>query len=114
MDFVPNNLDKTKILRYEDIMKQKYILPPSLDHELLGNYKPISHLKVAAKIIKKVVTVRLQDYIESNELNEPLQSDYKRFPSCETTLTRVHNDILLKIDHRHCVVLLLLLHCRPQ
>ena len=55
-----------------------------------------------------VVAVRLQDYLESNERNEPLQSAYKRFPSSETTLTRVHNDILLETDNRHCVMLLLL------
>ena len=36
---------------------------PSLDHELLGNYKPISNLKVISKIIEKVVAVRLQDYL---------------------------------------------------
>ena len=41
-------------------MKQKYILPPSLDHEVLGNYRPISDLKVVAKIIEKVVAVHLQ------------------------------------------------------
>ena len=60
MDFVRNNLDKTKILRYKDKMKQKYILTPSLDHEVLGNYRPISDLKVVAKIIEKVVAVHLQ------------------------------------------------------
>ena len=43
-----------------------------------------------------------------NELNEPLQSDYKRFHSCETALTRFHNAILLEIYDRHCVMLLLL------
>ena len=37
------------------------IKKPSLDHELLGNYKPISNLKVISKIIEKVVAVRLQD-----------------------------------------------------
>ena len=36
---------------------------PSLDHELLGNYKPISNLKVISKIIEKVVALRLQDYL---------------------------------------------------
>ena len=36
---------------------------PSLDHELLGNYKPISNLKVISIIIEKVVAVRLQDYL---------------------------------------------------
>ena len=59
-------------------LKTAVLLPllrkPSLDHEVLGNYRPISNLRVISKIIEKVVAVGLQDYLESNELNEPLQS----------------------------------------
>ena len=42
------------------------------DHEVFGNYRPISNLKVISKIIQKVVAVRLQNYLESNQRNEPL------------------------------------------
>ena len=80
----------------------------NLDHEVLANYRPISNLKVISKIIEKVVAVRLQKYLEANQLNEPLQSAYKPFHSCETALVRVYNDILVAIDKRHCVMLLLL------
>ena len=80
----------------------------NLDHEVLANYRPISNLKVISKIIEKVVAVRLQKYLEANQLNEPLQSAYKPFRSWETALVRVHNDILVAIDKRHCVMLLLL------
>ena len=80
----------------------------NLHHEVLANYKPISNLKVISKIIEKVVAVRLQKYLEANQLNEPLQSAHKPFHSCETALVRVHNDILVAIDKRHCVMLLLL------
>ncbi|KAL9957225.1 hypothetical protein ACROYT_G038836 [Oculina patagonica] len=93
-------------------LKTAVLLPllkkPSLDHEILSNYRPISNLKVISKMIEKVVAVRLQDYLETNQLNEPLQSAYKRLHSCETALIRVHNDILRDIDDRHCVILLLL------
>ena len=89
-------------------LKTAVLLPllkkSSLDNEILSNYRSISNLKVISKLIDKVVTVRLQDYLESNQLNEPLQSAYKRFHSCETALVRVHNDILRAIDDRHCVV----------
>ena len=44
----------------------------NLDHEVLANYRPISNLKVISTIIEKVVTVRLQKYLEANKLNEPL------------------------------------------
>ena len=60
------------------------------------------------EVIEKVVAVRLQAYLDSYQLTEPLQSAYKSFHSCETTLVRVQNDILLAIDNRHCVMLLLL------
>ena len=80
----------------------------NLHHEVLANYKPISNLKVISKIIEKVVAVRLQKYLEANQLNEPLQSAYKPFHSCETALVRVHNDILVAINKSHYVMLLLL------
>lgn len=54
------------------------------------------------------MAVRLHNHLESNQLNEPLQSAYNRFHSCDTTLTRVDNYILLGIDNSHCVILLLL------
>ena len=79
-----------------------------LDHEVLANYRAISNLKVISKIITKVVAVRLPKYLEAKRLNEPLQSTYKPFHSCETALVRVHNDICVAIDKRHCVMLLLL------
>ena len=81
---------------------------PNLDHEVLSNFRPISNLKVILKVIEKVVAVRLQAYVDSYQLTEPLQSAYKSFHSCETALVRVQNDILLAIDNRHCVMLLLL------
>ena len=31
-------------------MKKKYILPPSLDHEVLGYYRPKSLLKLSRKL----------------------------------------------------------------
>ena len=83
---------------------------PSYHHysRNLGNYRPISNLKVISKYIEKVVASRHQDYLKSNELNESLQSAYKRFHSCETALVRMQIDILRVIDSCHCVIILLL------
>ena len=63
---------------------------------------------MVSKIIEKVVAVRLNRYLEENNVNKPLQSAYKQHHSCETTLVCVQNDILLSIDNQQCVVLLLL------
>ena len=76
----------------------------NLDHEVLANYRPISNLNLISRIIEKVVTVRLQKYLEANQLKDPLQSANKPFHSCETALVSVLNDILVAIDKRHCVM----------
>ena len=43
---------------------------PNLDHEVLGNFRPISNLKVISKVIEKVVAVRLQAYLDFYQLTE--------------------------------------------
>ena len=52
--------------------------------------------------------MRLRDCLCDNDLNESLQTAYKKHHSCETALLRVQNDILKSIDNKQCVVLLLL------
>ena len=59
---------------------------------------PVNNLKnlsFISKIIEKVVSNRLQAHINSNKLNNPMQSAYRKFHSTETTggPLRVHNDI---------------------
>ena len=62
---------KTSILR-------PLIKRPGLDPEVLKNYRPVSNLRFASKIIEKIISVRLLD-------------------SCGTALLRVYNDIVTTI-----------------
>ena len=79
-----------------------------LHFEFFSNFRPVSNLKFLSKVIEKVAAMRLTDYFCDNDLNESLQSAYKKHHSCETALLRVQNDILKSIDDKQCVVLLLL------
>ena len=68
----------------------------------LKNYRTASNLSFISKIIEKVVSNRLQAHINSNKLNNPMQSAYRKFHSTETALLRV------SLDKGHVTALTLL------
>ena len=74
----------------------------------IKNYRPVSNLSFISKIIEKVVSNRLQAHINSNKLNNPMQSAYREFHYTETALLRVHNDISVSLDKGHVTALTLL------
>ena len=92
-----------KIAQIRPLLKKS-----NLDHEVFKNFRPVSNLAFISKVIEKAVSCQLIEYIESNDLGEPLQSAYKRLHNTETALLKVHNDILNEIDQYRTVALLLL------
>ncbi|XP_072018284.1 uncharacterized protein [Amphiura filiformis] len=85
---------------------------PSLDRNLLkSNYRLVSNLPFVmcvGKLIEKVVSTHVSNYINVYELSDPYQSAYKVSHSTETALTYVQNDILRAIDNQRAVLLLML------
>ena len=85
------------------LLKKKH-----LDHENLKNYRPVSNLPFMSKLLEKIVAERLLQHMETNDLNEKMQSAYKKLHSTETALIRVQNDILTSLDNKCGVILVLL------
>jgi len=81
---------------------------PNLDVDDLKNYRPISNLTYLSKLLEKVVHKQLVDYASENNLFAKFQSGYRKFHSCETAVTKIHNDVLIMTDKQENVVLLLL------
>ena len=81
---------------------------PTLDVDELKNYRPISNLTYLSKILEKAVHNQLCNYVNDNNLFSAYQSGYRKFHSCETAVTKIHNDILMMIDKKENVLLLLL------
>ena len=79
-----------------------------LDSDVLGNYRPISNLTFLSKIIEKSVHRQLVKFTDSHKLFAGFQSGYRKNHSCETAITKIHNDILMMIDKKRNVLLLLL------
>lgn len=55
-----------------------------------------------------MVAARLNGHLNNGDLVALFQSAYRAGHSTETTLTRVHNDVLRAIEDGQCVILVLL------
>ena len=79
---------------------------PSLDKNLLKNYRPISNLPFLSRILEKVVLHKLLSNLQEKRLSNPFQSAYRAGHSTETVLLRIVNDILSALDNDNISVLL--------
>ena len=80
---------------------------PSLDKDVLKNYRPVSNIRYLCKVIETVVCSQITQYLDDHKLLEPLQSAYRVGHSTETALLRVHNDILRTMDNSRAVFIVL-------
>ena len=81
---------------------------PTLDSDILKNFRPVSNLPYLSKLILKVIAIRLVKHMTQNTIMEKFQSAYKGHHSTDTALLRVYNDIMFNIDRGNGTLLVLL------
>ena len=93
-------------------MKHAIVTPllkkANLDPDNMTNYRPISNLSFASKLLERHVARCLLDHATTNDLLDRNQSAYRPHHSTETALVLVQTDILKALDRRHDVILILL------
>ena len=80
----------------------------TLDPESFKNFRPVSNLSFVSKLCEKVVSIRLEKYLDQNNLCPPMQSAYRRFHSTETALIKIQSDLLSNLDNKKMSALVLL------
>ena len=92
--------------------KQSIVRPlikkPSLDKEVLKNYRPVSNIWCLSKLLEKVVAKRLDAHLSTYGLHDSHQSAYRQNHSTETALLKVHNDIAEALDKKSTVAMTML------
>lgn len=78
------------------------------DKEEPSNFRPISLLPVLSKILEKVISFQLIDYLESNKLINDEQYAYRRKMSTEDALMSITEDLYKKFDEGNISLLVLL------
>ena len=81
---------------------------PNLDPDLMHNYRPISNLSFASKLLERIVAAQLRQHLDNNDLLDIFQSAYRQHHSTETALVRIQNDHLISVDRKKGVLTMLL------
>jgi len=68
----------------------------------------VSNLPFLSKLLERVVQIRLQVFLDSNNMMPAMQSAYLQFHSTETAVIAVYNDLLLAADSGQVSALCLL------
>ena len=80
----------------------------NLNRDNLRNYRPVSNLTYASKILEKVISAQLDSHLQENHIADDMQSAYRRYHSTETALLKVHSDIVSAMDQGSVAILLML------
>jgi len=81
---------------------------PGLDSSDLNNFRPVSNLSFVSKIIERVVSLQLRNYLNVNNLLPLNQSGYRNFHSTETALLNIASDMFLAMDEQKVTLIALL------
>ena len=65
-------------------------------------------MQLASKLVEKCAAKQVINHVQSNNLQEPMQSAYRACHSTGTALAKVHSDFQCAIDNQKAVLLLLL------
>ena len=95
---------------YPHLWKHPHVVPfyKNGDVDDVGNYRPISLLPIISKVLEKIISNQLMEFLESHNLLSKSQHGFRANLSTETALMKVNERIYENIDKQEISLLLLL------
>ena len=95
---------------FPDRWKQAIIkpIPKNDDPSSPADFRPISLLPAISKIIEKIASSQMCDFLKDDDQLDKLQSAYKLFHSTNTALLNITDDIYKALDKSQLTILILL------
>ena len=102
------SLDETVMPRpLKHAIVRQSLKKPSLNKDILSNYRPVSNLTQLSKVIEKVVALRIITHVSDQQMVGCFQSAYRKKHSTETAQLYVTSAIKTTIDNKQGTTLVL-------
>jgi hypothetical protein len=92
--------------------KLSYVTPllkkDNLNPDVLNNYRPVANLPFLSKVLERIVAKQLTTYLETNGLQDPLQSAYRAGHSTESAVLKIKSDLDAILDNGDAALMVLL------
>lgn len=79
-------------------------LPNVKNPNLIQHYRPISILPAIFKVLERIVSEQIIDYLKKKDILDPYQFAYRRNASTQTCIIRMLDDVRFAADHRKVTV----------
>ena len=67
---------------------------------ILKNYRPVSNLKFLVKLVEKCMLLHFNEHCSLNSLLPSYQSTYRKYYNCETSLLKLADNLLNKMENQ--------------
>lgn len=95
---------------FPNVWKTSMVTPlPKTNHpQDYKDLRPISILPPMSKILERVISIQIKDYLDKYDILPQMQSGFRKNHSCTTALSHILDDILEATDEDELTVLILL------